>query len=478
MNTENRFYLRILSPVHVGCDEVYEPMGFVVNENAMTLTAFDPIEFFRRLGPKDREKYAAISSKGTVASILELYKFMKGRQFDGLYVGICRGLVEQYQRTMAMSVNDQRKIQQELNNFLIGRTSFNPHDNRPYIPGSAIKGALRTAYLNRQQRIKNLRRGYRDPKPLEKDLLDGGTFNTDPFRLLKVSDFMPVQPKTSIVYAVNEKKVRSNYTARGPFQIIEIIEPGAVFTGTITVGERHAKDAGIRNPLTEKTLFNEALGFYTREMKREKDEFENADLTFPQLDFSDGAWPLRIGRHSGAESLTIEGHRNIKIMKKRGERPDYLDKVTTFWLAAEAPSGYQRNNLKPFGWSSLGRITEEMAASFEQLRKEEENKAISLSLSQDNSPEISGDEPMTEAFEPQEETWEGAHVMFNAGGGGIVNAVAKDSNKAELRGKDKALVATDEALHKKLFEGKKEIKNARVVVHKVGKNYLIDKIFV
>ncbi len=472
MNMENRFYLKILSPVHVGCDEVYEPTGFVINENAKTLTAFDPMDFFRGLGNNDKEKYAAICKKGSLESIFEIYKFMKGRQAKGWDVGICAGLVDQYQKSMAMSVRDQRKIQQELNNFTISRTSFNPHENRPYIPGSAIKGALRTAWLNRQQGLKKLRKGYRDSNSLERDLLDGGSFNTDPLRLLKVSDFMAVSAKTAIIYAVNEKKVRSQYTARGPFQILEIIEPGAIFSGTITIEERHAKEAGIVAPLTAKSLFSEALGFYSGELRREKDEFEDAELTYPRLDFSDGAWPVRLGRHSGAESLTIEGHRNIKIMKKKGERADYQDKATTFWLAAEASTGYQRNSLRPFGWSSLGRLTEEMAETFEQLRKEQENAAI-LEVS---SPDILAYESIKKTSEPQQETWENAHVAFDAGGGGKVRALAQDGRKAELQGKDKILAATDEGLHKKLFEGKKEIKSARVVVHKVGKNYAIDKI--
>ena len=72
MKTENRFYIRILSLVHIGCDEVYEPMGFIVDENSCTLTAFDPLDFFRSLSPGDKTRFADICRKGTIASLLEL----------------------------------------------------------------------------------------------------------------------------------------------------------------------------------------------------------------------------------------------------------------------------------------------------------------------------------------------------------------------------------------------------------------------
>src|SRR3989339_422674 len=234
MNTENRFYIRILSPVHIGCDEVYDPTGFVVNENAATLTAFEPLDFFRSLGVQDKKRYADTCRMGTIESILELYKFMKGKQFRGHTVGMCDGLVAQYQKTLGISVRDRKKIQQELNNFSISRTSFSPTTQKPFIPGSAIKGALRTAYLNHVAKDKRVPYDRKDRKAgdiLEKGLLDYQKLENDPFRLLKVSDFHPVGPfRTKIVFAVNEKKIPSEFSARGPYQILEIIEPGAIFT--------------------------------------------------------------------------------------------------------------------------------------------------------------------------------------------------------------------------------------------------------
>ena len=103
--------LLILAPVHIGCDEVYEPAGFVINEQAEVLTSFDPLDFFRSLDAQTKGNYSAICRKGTIESILELYKFMKGKHFSGHSVGVCKGLLEQYQKTLGIPLGDRRKIQ-------------------------------------------------------------------------------------------------------------------------------------------------------------------------------------------------------------------------------------------------------------------------------------------------------------------------------------------------------------------------------
>ena len=75
MNGNVRFIIRTLAPVHIGCDEVYEPTGFVLDETSCTLTAFQPLEFVRSLGKKDLDRLTLICRRGNLESIL-VYKFM------------------------------------------------------------------------------------------------------------------------------------------------------------------------------------------------------------------------------------------------------------------------------------------------------------------------------------------------------------------------------------------------------------------
>jgi len=67
----------------------------------------------------------------------------------------------------------------------------------------------------------------------------------------------------------------------------------------------------------------------------------------PEMDAGQ-AFLLRVGRHSGAESVTLNGVRHIKIMGARGERPQFLDAAKTVWLAAGDIQ--QRTDMLPFGW--------------------------------------------------------------------------------------------------------------------------------
>jgi len=352
MKSSNNFFLRTLAPIHIGCDEVYEPTGFVVDENAQELTCFDPIDFIGSLSDKDKVLFNQICAKVTIDSLLELYKFMRGKPVTGRSVKLSKGLIEHYQALLAIKIGD-RRLQNDMNQFTISRTAFNINSKLPYIPGSSVKGALRTAYLNWLAKVKpsNERKG----KDLEKDLL-GGAFQTDPLRLLKVSDFMPVYGvKTKIVYAVNEKKKPSKQEARGPYQILEVIEPGSIFSGTVTIDEA-SPEAGIKTPLSRKLLFENAMQFYTDEKKREDTQLAAVDLTGTQYDPLKDGHLLRIGRHSGAECLTIEGHRKIKIMQGIG-KPSTTSSTgaSTFWLAAEdrKPGLTAKSILRPFGWVTL-----------------------------------------------------------------------------------------------------------------------------
>ena len=62
---------------------------------------------------------------------------------------------------------------------------------------------------------------------------------------------------------------------------------------------------------------------------------------------------LRVGRHSGAESVTLEHHRWIRIIGKRGSDPHWAHDATTIWLAADREDS--RADLRPFGWLLLER---------------------------------------------------------------------------------------------------------------------------
>lgn len=371
MKVPIKFYIETISPIHIGCDEVYEPTGFVLDENKQQMIVFDPLFFISQMEDADKAKFSQICARGTISSILELYKFMQDKTAEGRRVDVCHDFLEHYRQMLSLTLRNQREIQQNLNNFAIPRTAFRSVDQRPYIPGSSLKGALRTAYLNLMECEKELSKigKERNAGKLEQRLMEYGGIPTDPFRMVKVSDFMPMgETRTRIVYGVNEKKKQTDRDARGLPLIFEVVPPGSVFVGTITV-DAPLHGSGISKNVSIEKLLNSSTVFYTKEKRREDRELGNIGVVlnsdYARYQGQKNTFLVHVGRHSGAESVTIEGHRNIKIMMGKGEKPKYLDHATTIWLASETRRPVDRDGLQPFGWVQLSRLTDDSLKEFQ-----------------------------------------------------------------------------------------------------------------
>ena len=369
-----RWKIKVLTPVHIGCGEVYEPFSFAIKDNK--LLVFDMEQLLSALDEKTRREFSNICLMGTSDAIVRMYRFVKrnvAERKDIIEKGIVkktidvtRALVEHY-NSQIIGTNQpaQRSYQSQQNRpfnnssriisqFQIYRTFFDPNSELPIIPGSSVKGAIRTAVLNaRKNEVanktprnyqENQEKGRYNAKRLESEILRYKEFQNDPFSLVKVSDFRPVgQPKVKVTYAINVKK-SSGKPGRGPYQIVEALLEGE-FEGTITIlkYQKSSEKRKIDSPLSFEEIRRALKGFYGKELEREKKEMEKISYKAIQQP----TIPIRIGRHSGAECVTIEGFRVIRIMGSNtpGATP------TTLWLASEDHSKPQ--NAMPFGWCSV-----------------------------------------------------------------------------------------------------------------------------
>ena len=449
--------LHIISPVHIGCDDVYEPTGFMVDKANKKLVAFDEMEFISSLTPAERTKFLALCEKGTLESILEIYKFMWGLRHTprGHAVNVSEGFIAKYE---SKTKHHASKAKQELNNFQISRTSYLYSDNMPYIPGSAIKGSFRTGWLN------YLNKGKKQTDKKFEEILLGGTFASDPFRMLKISDMVPVgTPDIKICFAVNKKKKLSKMEPRGPEQILEVILPGdTVFEGLITIHSQE-KGNGITTPLkTDMSLFSETTAFFDREMSYEENILNGINLpagikTRLQKQFGEryqkNVFPIRLGRHSGAECLTLEGSRNIRI---KGKNNEYTNgpHSTTVWLAGDAPKA--SSGLAPFGWAAL----EIMEADASNLWSERvvSDRPLSAPVT------AVALQPPKPSITTESVTWQGAILTWSPGNATLTAQF--EGKKAELKlSGDRSIVP--QQFHKKLFDKKDAVK-ADVTLEKNG----------
>ncbi len=358
-----RVRLVALSPIHIGCDDAYDPTTFRIDEKNKKLIHFKLQDFIKSLKEEELRIFSELCSKGTVKSLIEIFKFIGATQVqgNGNSVELCSGFLEHYKKLKELA---ESKIEKEMKQFVINRTAYNPNSQQPYIPGSSLKGSLRTAYLNLLAReTRSAQLPIKKSKDLEERLL-GGSFFSDPLRFLHISDLQPKEVSHKIVYAVNKKKEVSE--PQGPFQILETIQPGSEFEGTMEIIHPFEKSEDSLkfkevNLFDQKKLFK-ADNFYIRLFSEEEKISQEIGVNLKlvkgfikqakdQSEKGESLHLIRIGRHSGAEAVTIEGYRSIKIMQKKEAK--CAEPSTTVWLASNNQKPNSTANLLPFGWALL-----------------------------------------------------------------------------------------------------------------------------
>ena len=380
-----RFAITPLSPVHMGTDDDYEPTGYVIDGGA--LFEFDAIAALQALPENERKRLDQIlSGKPTDRMLREVQGFFYNNR-ERLIVHSRRQVrvnetIEKFYQSrvgrVAQHEHGGRKVQNRLE---IERTAWNPVSGEPILPGSGLKGAIRTALLNEVNDGRRPKRNERN-RDLQNRLFGfrSGKFELDPMRLIRLSD-APLreggQLSTEVFFALNRKKrpvekngalVQSRAEQQGLYQLLECLPPlhPRAFSGTLEILDPNGIGRpGYTTPEKRFTLSDIARAcnrFYRPifdaelQLLRRRGYVDDAwasrmerllERLAPTLD-ADRAFLLRAGRHSGAESVTLKGVRSIKIMKGKREKPDYLDSAKTLWLA-----GHERQaqrGLLPFGW--------------------------------------------------------------------------------------------------------------------------------
>jgi len=384
-----------LSPVHVGCGEDYEPTNYVIADD--TLFAFNPARVLAALEPGQREELArALDERNPLLAAQKFFFRHKDRAVElaAHRAPVAPAAARFYAQRVGTVANRQQGGGQVINKLEIARTAFNPVSGLPILPGSSLKGAMRTAVVEamRQQTgrrypITDQEAGRnndaaRKAKDMERDVLGGG-FQTDPLRLVKVADapFRPGKvrnmrtgeetPKLarSILFQANRKKRPNQFAACGNIEtLVECIPAGQhrAFHGQLTIEYKAGPNEQTPMHQIDWPLLAKACNdFYRAHFERELAMLEKngyvsaiwAGNARKRL-APDGPWGktiaaghgflLRVGRHSGAENVTVDAPRKIKIMKGREQPVDWDMEATTVWLAANEPGAGR--DMHPFGW--------------------------------------------------------------------------------------------------------------------------------
>ncbi len=388
-----RVDISTLGPVHVGSGEQFEPIGYVLDEESNSFFEFPPITLSEAFSDNDMDRlHSLVAGTYNNHTIPTIRKLIYDRRLD-LSPYATRAVLASPDIQALYEQNIGTVAQHEtgaINRLEIEKTFADSFSGKPVLPGSSLKGAIRTALLNHANQGRSLpkedrNRVNRDSSlALQKRLFDYRNFDGDPMRLVHIADGMWIgesgdegfTAETAVAFAVNRRKqpivkegkeLPSRAQEQGLNQIVEVI-PGMrwrKFRSRLTL---HLTDLEHDNLPKRKLrwsaqeIASACNDFYRRGFDDEAKKLLDRGLisqtwyktclgliegaTSHRLD-SNPAFLLRVGRHSSAESMTLDGVRSIRIIRGNA-KPEYRDEASTWWLASNDRNA--ETNLTPFGW--------------------------------------------------------------------------------------------------------------------------------
>lgn len=322
-----RFRAVPLTPIHVGTGERIAREEYVVDGNR--LIRFNPHAVIADLAPAELARYEQMLDRneldGAVA-FLRKYGKLPNYQLYAAEMG------RSAQRELAEVVSGRQRG--EVNPLL-----RNPVSGEVIIPGSSLKGAIRTAVVSCLANMPPLKAGVtaaveagkqdRDWRrrggvceALESKALDRPPRNTerDPLRMLKLSDaVLPAgAARVDRAYVITRTRPEGGSEKMRMYYERLRCQADGVGAPTFTVEIRLEEDQGkhpkvrelLRRPLSWDLLVQACNMFYWKRLKEEKETFYPAAKWTWVPKPSRSSVLLRLGRFSHFESLSVEGLRD------------------------------------------------------------------------------------------------------------------------------------------------------------------------
>ncbi|MFZ5571812.1 MAG: type III-A CRISPR-associated RAMP protein Csm5 [Thermodesulfobacteriota bacterium] len=378
--TTYHFKAQALMPIHIGCGCEIDPTCFLIKDGR--LIQFNSATVIENLSAEEKNRFAAFADR---ADLKEMQNFL-GRHLD-----IQRHAMNTIDASDAFIKEYTAKASNPNNRFIVSMMPRNPHTGRVYVPGSSIKGAIRTAVVNHfanidadtrpsvHQKVQDERDIKKKCVVLEETALNCRKSDThkDVFRLVHVSDAELPDNVTRIDRA-------ENTAAQGIQMWVERIKSMAdssrppEFTISLridraTMKSQLGKDS-LGRTLGINTMMKACNHFYWERMKAESKRFDNApgglawealQRLFPRVQLEDDSiitndpssafWDnksypvrrmlIRIGHFSHFESLSVDELRESKN-RKTGERITEGSTRTRCAMENGKPA-------MPFGWLML-----------------------------------------------------------------------------------------------------------------------------
>lgn len=343
----HKLKLTAISPIHIGTGEDFEPTNYVIDNNEKgkaRLYEFDEALFYRALDEGKKKEFVQIVSLSDASARFKLYDFIyKNREVAKKAafknIEVLSQVAEEYTKKIGKVVQKEGGGKNVFNDFRIAKTYTNPNTHKPIIPGSSLKGSISTAY---QEALFKKLGDYREVERLMLKPTDENLFKS-----FLIADANPIKQGTFIGYTINIKR---NKEARVGDESLKPKVQGISVTSEFET-TINCKEPLIFEEIT-KSCNNHYLPLFKSQFNFQSDEFTRKALSddfiqkYENWNPANNQFLLKVGKHSGARAVTVDGIRNIKIMTGKGRPPRYEKEETTIWLRG----GGANNGLMPFGW--------------------------------------------------------------------------------------------------------------------------------
>ena len=339
-----RVNFHILTPVHIGAGRELDPFTFIIKDGRLVL--IDLVKWM-----------ASFSDQDSLTRMFDSDNFAQVRSFIAEHFDSNEAILESIPVTSKELLETYHRVIREKdprNLILIEAMTRNELSKTSYIPGSSIKGAIRTAIANQFVEVAGVtsenakyNRKTREPDYNEKIF---GKIYKDPLCYLKLSD-ISLSKHGSVIVEAKEYPLNPNKspTPKGYKEVAtSLCQSGenVVYPSKVSMAPFQLH----RNKVDVQFMIEALNSFYLPKYSEEYSKFYGssddigralspANRAVAKLKTNEAL--VRIGHFSHAECVTLDGVRRPVTRKKAG-RP--LPWGTTRTLA---------NGLVPFGWVKL-----------------------------------------------------------------------------------------------------------------------------
>ena len=321
MMTIKKIRCEILSPIHIGSGKEINPLEYIIRDGWLYKISLE--KFVSDMDEAGRAEFDVA---------IEMDDLIKLREFMADHINIGRDTLYGVEVSSAIERMYGEKFGDIRNRLLIKPFLRTQNETIPLIPGSSLKGAIRTAILSELAREKKLPKpkNFREERMFEYEVMGHDDAKNDPFRALKIRDCLLQGNSTQIRMVENVSKGKDGVLSPTGVQII-CEATRSILTGNTPVefeteflfDDLLFKKGFVREKITPERIVATCNAFYRPKMEMEHEKFyKNSEAEFPskqllEVPLEENSFLIRLGRFSGVESVTLDEYRNPRPPGRR-----------------------------------------------------------------------------------------------------------------------------------------------------------------